>query len=193
MIIFDWDGTLVRPFTAEPLPGVREALACLPPGTRIAIATNQAGPVYRAATQDRSYPTPGDVARTIEQGLRALHLQPSLLCVAVAPPETLTLAPGALVTAAELADRARQVLEHELLVRLGSRTSVAVFGSQGWRKPNPGMLRAIASSWRVDAARLTFVGDMQTDAEAARRVGCTYVDASVWRNGWRLAPVERVR
>ncbi len=39
------------------------------------------------------------------------------------------------------------------------------------RKPNPGMILRAMADWRVDPARALFIGDKESDMEAARRAG----------------------
>lgn len=84
MIGFDWDGTLVETFTAQPLPGVAERLAALPAGARTFVASNQAGPIYRALTGQDCYPTVDQVAHAFAAALDALGWRPDLLLVCVA-------------------------------------------------------------------------------------------------------------
>lgn len=44
------------------------------------------------------------------------------------------------------------------------------------RKPNPGMLLAAMAHFGVTPAQTLFVGDMETDREAARNAGVAYMD-----------------
>jgi D,D-heptose 1,7-bisphosphate phosphatase len=43
--------------------------------------------------------------------------------------------------------------------------------ASGWRKPEPGMIHDLIKTWPLDLERSFFVGDKQTDMEAARRAG----------------------
>lgn len=43
------------------------------------------------------------------------------------------------------------------------------------RKPNPGMLLRIMRALHVDAADTLFIGDLETDREAARRAGVAFM------------------
>jgi hypothetical protein len=52
---FDFDGTLVKSWTATPLPQARERLAALPPKAPTFVATNQGGPAFRAVLGDAKY------------------------------------------------------------------------------------------------------------------------------------------
>lgn len=44
------------------------------------------------------------------------------------------------------------------------------------RKPNPGMLLDICRSASANPARALFVGDMESDRQAAENAGCMYMD-----------------
>ena len=39
------------------------------------------------------------------------------------------------------------------------------------RKPNPGMILRALAEWPIDVSRVVFIGDQETDMEAARRAG----------------------
>lgn len=174
MIIgFDWDGTLVESWTATPLPGVRERLVELPADTKTAIATNQAGPVWRAATGEEKYPSAGMVVERIAAGLQALNWRPGLLLIAV--------------YSGQSGDDWRL---HEL--RVASRMARAIarvpwFGPMfyaiseqpGDRKPYPGML--VSARSHFNSSIDCYIGDMETDHQAAIAAGCRYLDAAVWR------------
>ena len=43
--------------------------------------------------------------------------------------------------------------------------------TSSWRKPEPGMLLDLIEAWRLDLRRSFFVGDKESDMEAARRAG----------------------
>jgi FMN phosphatase YigB (HAD superfamily) len=167
VIGFDFDGTLVQTWTATPLPGVRERLAELPEGTRTFIATNQAGPVFRAMLQDGKYPTAGGVAVRIVAGLTALDWLPDLLIVCTHPGR---YGDAWQIQAGHVANALRAVLRACLAEPVPA-----------WRKPAPGMLLEAARHFDVALTELTYVGDMQTDHQAAIAAGCRYLDAAVWR------------
>jgi D-glycero-D-manno-heptose 1,7-bisphosphate phosphatase len=42
----------------------------------------------------------------------------------------------------------------------------------GCRKPQPGMLRDLATTWQINLARTYFVGDALTDMQAGKAAGC---------------------
>ena len=50
-----------------------------------------------------------------------------------------------------------------------------------WRKPSPGMLLALMVEFEVEPHATLFVGDRDTDREAAERAGCRFLDAAEWR------------
>jgi HAD superfamily hydrolase (TIGR01662 family) len=54
------------------------------------------------------------------------------------------------------------------------------------RKPEPGMLFGIMDTWDVETHRALFVGDMESDKQAARNAGCDFVwakDFFGWDDG----------
>ena len=177
VIGFDWDGTLVESWTSTPLPGVRERLHALPPGTRTFIATNQAGPVFRATLEDAKYPAAAEVAARIAAGLAALDWRPDMLLVCVAPPAAHEQHKD-WVRAASAVVVELHVPILETIVRIGLDSA--------WRKPQPGMLIAAAEYYGCLAANrprfLTYVGDMDSDEAAAHAAGARFVAAADWRS-----------
>jgi histidinol phosphatase-like enzyme len=170
---FDWDGTLVESWTATPLPGVRERLAELPRDAKTFIATNQAGPVFHAVTGEAKYPTCEDVVSRIAGGLAALDWQPDLLLICVHPGKIgLDWSPAA------------QAILIEMQAALNLRqVGAAVINDPHWRKPEPGMLLFALGYLDNDAADPLYIGDMETDAQAALTGGYRYLDAAQWRAG----------
>lgn len=175
MIIgFDWDGTLVESWTATPLPGVRERLAELPEGTRTFIATNQAGPVWRAMTGDAKYPTCEDVAERIIAGLAALDWKPDALFVATCAEKE----PDYMwrLAAQEVMRQLAGLLQHVTYTEI---SALAVD-----RKPWAGMLldaTAYFDPGALSCDHVLYIGDMETDKQAAFAAGCRYLDAASWR------------
>lgn len=169
---FDWDGTLVKSWTAEPIPGVRERLRALPSDARTFIATNQAGPVFRAVLQDAKYPAVETVARNIATGLAALEWRPDLLLVSCAAVSGPTNDP-------KWRTAARQVLI-ELVATLGCAPHVTVSAEPWSRKPAPGMLNAAALHFGASPKELIFIGDMENDHEAALAAHCRFQWADAW-------------
>lgn len=174
MIIgFDFDGTLVESWTSTPLPGVRERLAALPSTARTFIATNQAGPVWRRMTGDRKYPSVEDVAQRIIAGLATLDWRPDAIFIATCaeqePDYTWRIAAQAAI------GPLYEALQHVTYVQVSALTID--------RKPGGGMLLDAAEYFKVRAAGLCYVGDMDTDRQAAMAAGCRYLDAAEWRAG----------
>ena len=72
------DGFLVEPFQTTPLPGVVESFPALQArGLRVAVATIQAGPVWRAVTGQEHYPTVDQVAARLREAAGRLGLEGS--------------------------------------------------------------------------------------------------------------------
>lgn len=173
VIGWDFDGTLVENWTATPLPGVRERFAELPKGTRTFVATNQAGPVWRAMTGEEKYPSAGMVVERIADGLRALDWRPELLLIAVySGQDGDDWRPHELRIASRMARAVVQVPWFGPMYH-------AVYADAHYRKPGIGMFDLAAAHFGAPVD--CYVGDMQTDAEAATAAGCRYLDAVVWR------------
>jgi len=170
---FDFDGTLVRSFTAEPLPGAWAALQPYRAGLPTFIATNQAGLVYREMTGDARYPTVKQVAENITHALKALAFRPSLLLVAVHSGRE-----GADWQAAS--NRMSTQLEFVLQFRFGLTIDVRVSPQLNWRKPNPRMLTYAAEQLGTPIQSITYIGDMESDQQAAEAAGCQFT----WANDW---------
>lgn len=161
---FDFDGTLVMPFTADPLPRVRDVLHTLrDQGERLIVITNQAGPTWRLATGDEKYPTPEAVATNIKDAFTALDWLPDMLVVCVASGNAEIDGVRKREHAHEAAHQMEAVLMplfpdpmHQLIV-----TTVT-----SWRKPNPGALEFCD----IDL----YVGDRGEDVEAAQLAGVDF-------------------
>jgi hypothetical protein len=171
---FDFDGTLVTSWTAEPLPGVCERLAALPGNVKTFIATNQAGPVYRAVIGDVKYPSIEDVAGNIANGLRRLNWRPDLLLIAVHP--------GKGGDAWQEAAEDVSIGLRDAIIRANIGLAFwAVYGRPRYRKPDRGMLNDAIVFFSALPDDVLYVGDMESDRAAARIAGTRYLDAAVWR------------
>jgi len=171
MIIgLDYDGTLVKNWTAEPLPGVRERLRALPRDAKTFIATNQAGPVFRAVLGDTKYPTVEDVADRIALGLKALDWRPDLLLVAVHSGKD----------GDDWRDASNEVGKElsRLLRAAAPRRIISAWRRD--RKPEPGMLRTACVEFRANWADALYIGDMDTDEQAARAAHCRFQHVDSW-------------
>ena len=50
------------------------------------------------------------------------------------------------------------------------------------RKPQPGMLLKAMVEWQVEPRDTLFIGDMDSDEDAARRANVSFIRADVWRS-----------
>lgn len=173
---FDYDGTLVESWTATPLPNVRERLAALSADAKTFIATNQAGPVFRAVLGEDTYPTVEDVAERIVGGLRAMEWLPTLLLVAVHPGKDDA---DWLRAAEEVSIDLRDAL---IAANIGP-CYWAIYSQPRYRKPGPGMLSDAIVFFSARSGDTIYIGDMESDKQAARAAECHYLDAAAWRGG----------
>jgi len=173
---FDYDGTPVANWSATPLPGVREQLAALPNDAGTFVASNQAGPVFRAVLGDAKYPTVEDEIKRIADGLAALHWRPDLLLIC-------RCSGKASIAWYRAEHHAAQEFDRLLAHALGS-LQVRTFVNSYYRKPSHGMLAAAARDLRD--REVIYIGDLESDRLAAAAAKCRFLDAAEWRAGVRL-------
>jgi len=89
---------------------------------------------------------------------------------------------------AEWAEAAREVAEqfHRQLSGTLKAIDYAVFLGPTFRKPQPGMLHYAAGAFKVSAAEIVYVGDMESDEIAARQCGARFIHVADWLNGESL-------
>lgn len=165
-IIFDLDGVLVRSFTTKPLPGAKERIAALKvQGVPIAIATNQAGPLWRYVTGDQKYPDAAQIVDNFRTIIDALGLQDVHWFVSIGDKRVQEM----------VGFQRYQVAYAEIYPSLMNPFRECLhIGSHEWRKPAPDMLLAIARHFNVNPANCLFVGDMETDRQAAAAAGMQF-------------------
>lgn len=164
LIIFDLDGTLVRPFGSELLPGVAEYfgyLNKLPDWNRplVALATNQGGVAYRLhreeAGQDASkYPTKDEADRRVFGVVERLKLDPMLVYISYA-----------------------YKFSHGYWADIPIQYVRDARWLPSWRKPNPGMLLQALADTGVAPNQALMVGDTDSDKEAAVNAGIPFKTA----------------
>jgi histidinol phosphatase-like enzyme len=165
----DFDQTVVKQWSAVPIPSVAAHLAALQKaGWRTVLVTNQAGPAWRARTGSKNQPTAEEVVERIVGGLAALAWRPDLLLVAT------------FARADHPQQHARRVaaqITAQLRRRLGA--SCEASADSAWRKPGVGMLeRARQLGF---AGPYVLIGDNpEHDGGAAAAFGARFVLASDW-------------
>lgn len=189
-VICDLDGFLVKTWGTEPLPGVVETLAELRRrGIPIAVATNQAGPLWREAVEHEKYPTAQEVASRLitcadRLGLADAPWYVAIWDVRVTPLFVRRANQG---TPTEH-DPVEQVIDKTvafipgIIEEVGNRLAKAmgdlpgvVSGDPGWRKPAPGMLYAACAKWGIQPEEAVYGGDLVTDQQVAERAGMPFV------------------
>jgi HAD superfamily hydrolase (TIGR01662 family) len=169
LYIFDLDTTLVTKYTSDPLPHVLEKLQALREGRHdIALATNQGGLAWGEWTGRSKYPTVASMATRFAKIVTLLPpLQDAHWFVAVYD------------------ERVRLALERfeaiaTSLTEAGREMHLHASADPEWRKPRSGMLRAACRRYGVAPAEALYVGDMETDAEAATGIGMPFVYAAAF-------------
>ena len=129
---------------------------------------------------DPKYPTVEDVIKRLTDGLAALHWRPHLLLICTCSGKA-----GPAWYRAE--HHAAQQIERLLPQALGSLPAQTFIDSY-YRKPSHGMLAAASWAFHNQAnSTLIYIGDMDTDRQAASAAKCRYLDAAEWRAGAALA------
>lgn len=169
-VICDLDGFLVKTWETEPLPRVLDTLAVLRErGIKVAVATNQAGPLWRWATGEEKYPTVQEVASRL------------LTC---ASRLGLTDVPWFIATHD---DRVRDVTSEQdtadMAYTLSKGLAVAlptlpahVNGLPAWRKPSPGMVYAACNLLSLALHEVIYGGDLDSDKATAEAAGVRFVN-----------------
>jgi histidinol phosphatase-like enzyme len=164
LYIFDLDATLVELYGTTPLPNVLGTLHSLTQQHHaIAVATNQAGVAWRKAVRRPPYPKVSEIGPRFHQ------------IVSLLPP--LRNAPWFIsiydarvkLTAQDYADLVAEFQEviHPLNAHISAKSA--------WRKPNPGMLVEACTYHNITRENATFVGDADTDRDAATNAGMDFV------------------
>jgi histidinol phosphatase-like enzyme len=173
VIGFDVDGTLVESWSPQLLDGVAEALDALR-DRPLFVATNQGGLFWRALTGQRKFPSPRRLTENITQIAAAAGLTEVPWYVAIHPgPKHDSEKKLAIV------ERVRAELDERLTASGVFAIPPQVAADLDWRKPAAGML--LAGLAHYEGQRLAYVGDMDTDREAAENAGALFVDAATWR------------
>lgn len=168
-VICDLDGFLVKTWGTEPLPGVLDTLAVLRErGIKVAVATNQAGPLWRWATGEEKYPTVQDVASRLLTCASRLALTDMPWFVATHDDRVQE------VTSAQDTAEMAEMLSKGLAVALPTLPA-HVNHIPNWRKPNPGMLWAAYNTFNLKVPEVVYGGDMDSDRQAAEAAGMRFV------------------
>ncbi|MGC9348736.1 MAG: HAD-IA family hydrolase [Anaerolineae bacterium] len=164
LYIFDLDSTLVKLYDTEPLPGVHSGLDVLKrEGHALAIATNQAGPAWRMETGDEKFPEATSLGRRFREIAGLIPLLEKVPWFVSLYDDRLSL----------------DQRSYDTLVRdfefSGGRLELHISADPSWRKPRPGMLLAACRRYGLSIAQAVFVGDAETDAEAALAAGMGFI------------------
>lgn len=190
LVLFDVDGTLVEPFTAELLPGVLEffkgPLAQL---KKVAFVSNQGGVGLRHWMETGEFGNPAHLP-TEHDALTRLQTIADRLAVYVPGNQYADLhgtPQRGIPVFAAFAYQAKSKAwsptppgkeAGQLIIRGDVTASYA----EMWRKPEPGMLDVAIATFRTTPDRVLVVGDLETDQAAATAAGCRFSDADAFFN-----------
>jgi phosphoglycolate phosphatase-like HAD superfamily hydrolase len=164
------DGFLVEPFQTTPLPGVADTLAALQTrGIPVAVATNQAGPLWRAVTGQEKYPTAEQVADRLREVSLRLGLNQSLWYIALFDGRVLSL-----LSTSELDGVLRGMPERLREALAGMPTQIST--DPTWRTPAPGMLLAACNNWGCTPSETVYGGTLDADRQAATAAGMRFIE-----------------
>jgi histidinol phosphatase-like enzyme len=159
------DGFLVEPFQTTPRPGAVEQLSALQTrGLRVAVATNQAGPVWRAVTGKAKFPTAEQVADRLREAAGRLGLEENPWYIALFDGRALSLLRASEIDAVlrGMPERLREAL---------AGIPAAVSADPTWRTPAPGMLLASCAAWGIEPSEAVYGGELEADQQAAAAAG----------------------
>jgi HAD superfamily hydrolase (TIGR01662 family) len=171
LYIFDLDGTLVEKYGSQPLPNVQIYLERLAiDGYKLAIASNQAGLAWRIMTGDQKYPDVVSMARRFEQITQEISSLADVPWFVSVVDDRVKLSTFDYKNLA--ADLEKACPSLNLIVRSDPQ----------WRKPQPGMLLSALQYFNIEADNALFIGDYETDAEAAISAGIPFCWADAFFN-----------
>lgn len=190
---FDVDGSLRYSFKderkGEPIDGAAELIRELRATTiDIFVATNQAGPTWADAyarngnmEKAKRYPSGQEVARDIAIFAKSVGLFDAPWYIAVYDDRIR----GVLQEDHDDPDMALQIIYNGTAYNLGwdlqnlpeaKMPKVEVSANPLWRKPEGGMIAHGATALGHIMGTVLYVGDMDTDREAAEKAGCQFFD-----------------
>ena len=167
-VIFNLDA-LVQKGSATPLPGIPERLAVLrTQEIPFAIATNQTELIGRTAEREERAPdsvtATARIASNIKEIIQGLGLQHVPWFVSLGDPDTRQIMSN--VRYQEMIEKIKQELG--TLFPRGELFVSQVIG------PAPAMLLAIAHNLQVEPADCLYIGDEETDRQAAETAGMPF-------------------
>lgn len=170
VIIFDVDGTIVKPWSAELLHGRKQKLEQLQAeGKRLFLASNQGGPAYHAwyalknSGREREYPSLIKTAMRMESIRSQISAERCYIA----------LHPGVDDIAEDLFER-MQTDRTQQLSFMENRVVASYL--LRWRKPRGEMLRQVLEDIEVKQKNAIYIGDKEIDMSAAQDAGIQYMD-----------------
>lgn len=180
-ILASWEGG----FEPVPVPWLDRILSL---GKVVALITNQGGIAWRLAggRPGKRYPDWPEVLTRIRAGMK--WTGSTLAFAALYHPQ----APIPPLTDPVLQERGKEIGLPPVVLAAMSEPRlpvcqvveegvVFVSWSPDWRKPSPGAFRFAQMLLHIDPTQLCYVGDEDSDREAAEMAGIAFVDVRAWR------------
>lgn len=189
-VISDLDRTILagwdEGYEPQPAPWLDKILSL---GEVVAIVTNQGGIAWNLAggRPGKKYPSWPSVAERVRAGMRLTNARMAFVSLYHPSARVPSL------TDSVLWKRNEEVgLPFVALVALGcpeahiglkvKEGTIFVSWSPKWRKPSPGALLFAQKLLRIAPQELCYVGDEDSDREAAEAAGMRFVDVREWQN-----------
>lgn len=182
LYIFDYDGTLVEPFTTNILPGVKEWFSKIDVDTTVcAIATNQGGVGLRYQMgqegwgEPEKYPTGDEICDSLIKVRNELVggsgvLMPIYVCFRYQSKKGVWCPTPYDATPAEAAAFAYNDKEPQAFLAT-TEDDLPNEWKKAWRKPNGGMLIAARNHFSIPWNNTVMAGDSEEDECAANGIG----------------------
>jgi HAD superfamily hydrolase (TIGR01662 family) len=186
LIIFDYNGTLVNtPWVDKQplhiLPGRIAKMAFLRlHAVKLAVATNQAGPLWYIATGKPQFPYVSQVVNELSKMKRELAMEHDLWLISLYDSRAMALLKSQY-------EQQRLIAPEDVLKDLQKETEkgfnsalMRAGAEKAWRKPEPGMLLETMRHYGMEPRETLYVGDLLDDNYAAESAGVDFAWAHMF-------------
>jgi HAD superfamily hydrolase (TIGR01662 family) len=189
----DVDGTIRYSFKDErkrqPIDGAKEIIAKLKDkGIKLFVATNQAGPTWaeayarnRQKEKANKYPDIDEVAKDIVSFAKEVNLFNVPWYIATYDERIRNVLKEGLADPEGAFRLIHETIEYNMQWFLQNlpdtkMQKIETRADPSWRKPEPGMIQRAATELECLTSEILYVGDMDTDEQAAQNAGARFFD-----------------